>query len=110
MNLTDKIYELLENIGYKVYFGWYQKDVNETHVTFFIYNASPTAYSDSEYELIENSLQLDVWGTNEEEVQDVESKCLEILRENVFYWSESNREYETDTGIYHYANRYKLNV
>lgn len=110
MNLTDEIYELLENIGYPVYMGWYREDIQETHITFFIYNAIPTDFSDNEYEQIENSIQFDVWGTDEAEVNTAEEKIRNILKDNEFIWNGSNRDFETETGLLHFSNRFIFNV
>lgn len=105
--MIDKIYEMLQNVP-NVYFGWYQEDLNETHVTFFIYNSVPTNFSDNEYESIEDSIQVDVWGTDYEEVNDRTIEVREIFTDNGFTWSSGNNDFETDTKIFHNSLRFKI--
>lgn len=103
--MEDEIYKILESVP-NVYEGWYREDVTETHVTFFTYNTVPENFSNSEYENIINSVQVDIWGTNVEEVRSTEKTVKNLLKQNDFLWSESNRDFETDSGLFHYANRF----
>ena len=66
--MSEDIYKILENIP-NVYEGWYREDIKESHVTFFKYAESPIEFSDDEFESIENSIQIDVWGTDKVETE-----------------------------------------
>ena len=103
--MEDEIYKILENIP-NVYEGWYREDIKETHVTFFTYNTVPADFSDCDNESIINSVQVDIWGTDVEEVRSIEKQVKSLLKQNDFIWSEANRDFETYTGLYHYANRF----
>lgn len=103
--MEDEIYKILENVP-DVYEGWYRSDINRTHVTFFTYNTVPEDFSDCDYESITNSIQVDVWGTDEEEVRTTDKQVKKLLKQNDFLWSESNRDFETETELYHYSNRF----
>ncbi|WP_252247134.1 hypothetical protein [Clostridium sp. ZBS4] len=103
--MEDEIYKLLENIP-NVYEGWYRENIKETHVTFFTYHTTPINFSNCDYENINNSVQIDVWGTDVEEVRKTEKEVKKLLKENEFIWIESNRDFETDTGLFHYSDRF----
>lgn len=105
MGITDKIYKLLEEVK-NVYYGWYREDINDTHVTFYVYNEVPDNFSDDEFECIGYYIQFDVWGTNEEETLQTKNKVRKILINNNFSWQESNDDFETDTELYHRAMRF----
>ena len=107
--MIDKIYKLLKDIGYPVYCGWYNPDINETHITFWIYNTAPTSFSDGFHEELEDSIQFDVWGTNVDEVQSADKALRKILKENEIYWANTNKDFETDSKLYHYSIRFSLN-
>ncbi len=103
--VEDDIYRILQDIN-NVYEGWYRNDINETHVTFFTYHTAPENFSDNDFESINNSVQVDVWGTDIDDVRKTEKQIIKLLKENGFIWIEGNRDFETDTKLYHYANRF----
>ncbi|MBY6835976.1 hypothetical protein FDG50_00335 [Clostridium botulinum] len=103
--MEDEIYRILQDTP-NVYEGWYRENIKENHVTFFTYNTSPRCFSDCDYENINNSVQIDVWGTDVDEVRKTEKEVRKLLKENEFTWIEGNRDFETDTGLFHYANRF----
>lgn len=103
--MEDEIYKILESVP-NVYCGWYQEDVTETHVTFLIYKQFPDNFSNCDNESINNAVQVDVWGTDIDEVKNTEKTVKGLLKDNDFIWSESDRDFETDTKLYHFANRF----
>ncbi len=103
--MEDEIYRILQDTS-NVYEGWYRENIKETHVTFFTYHATPINFSNCDYENINNSVQIDVWGTNIDEVKATEKEVKKLLKENEFIWIESNRDFETDTGLFHYSDRF----
>ena len=105
MNISDTIYKVLENIN-NVYEGWYREELKETHTTFIIYYTSPTEFEDDDNSKEYICFQIDTWGEDKESVDSQYKKVRKILKENGFCWMESNRDYETYTKIYHYADRF----
>lgn len=107
--LSDRIYKTLENIN-NVYEGWYIKELEKTHTTFLIYNVKPDNFSDDDFLEEQYLIQVDTWGTDKEEVEKQYKKVRELLKNDDFIWSESNMDYETDTLIYHYSDRFNINL
>lgn len=107
--MDDAIYKLLETIS-NVYSGWYRKDISETHVTFLKYHYSPDTFLDDEATEEYMAFQFDFWGTNKDEVEKTEKKVRKILKANNFEWLEGNVDFETDTEIYHYSDRFSTNI
>ena len=107
--MEDLIYKILEDIP-NVYEGWYRNDINSTHTTFKSYNSKPSEFADDQNESIQCLIQVDTWGTDDEEVNEQYLKVRKLLRDNDFLWQEGNKDYETDTGIYHYADRFVISV
>lgn len=105
--LEDKIYKILENVK-NVYEGWYKQDINYTHVTFLVYNIKPTNFSNSDYESIDKSIQVDIWGKDRDEVREVEKQVNNLLQQNNFVFIEGNRDFETDTLIQHNSLRFSF--
>lgn len=103
--LEDKIYDILKDIP-NVYEGWYRKDIKEAHVTFLIYQQKPENFSSCDNESINDFIQVDVWGTDKDEVRNVENQVKILLKENEFMWIEGNRDFETDTLIQHNSLRF----
>ena len=107
--LEDKIYLILEDIP-NVYEGWYRKDLNETHTTFSIYNVTPTDFEDDDFTKELYLIQVDTWGTSKTEVDEQYRKVKRLLKNNEFIWKDSNRDFETETEIYHYADRFVIDL
>lgn len=103
--MSENIYKILENIP-NVYEGWYREDIKETHVTFFKYAESPIEFSDDEFESIENSIQVDVWGTDKEETETTKEEVKNLLLKSGFNWTDSNNDFESEIGLYHLAMRF----
>lgn len=107
--LSDIIYKTLEEVN-NVYEGWYRKDLNDTHTTFLINNVVPDSFSDDDYEEVRYLIQVDTWGTDKDEVEKQYNKVKKLLKAYGFEWSESNLDYESDTCLYHYADRFYINL
>jgi len=105
--MEDDIYKILKSVD-NVFEGWYKEDVTETHVTFFIYKQTPDDFSNCDYESTVSTVQVDVWGTNIDEVKSTETTVKGLLKDNDYLWIESNRSFETDTKLYHYTNRFSF--
>lgn len=93
-----------------MYEGWYRNDIEETHVTFFKYHYSPDTFFDDEATEEYTAYQFDVWGIDKNEVEKVEKQLRKILKSNEFEWLEGNVNFETDTKLYHYSDRFNINI
>ncbi len=107
--MDDKIYELLQEIP-NVYEGWYRKEIQKTHVTFLEYNLTPDAFEDDDYSELNVAYQFDVWGKNKDEVKETDKKIKKILKENGFLWIDRKKDFEIETEIYHYGNRFIISI
>lgn len=106
LNLNKLVIEALENLCYPVEYGWYDKEINDTHITFFQYNEVPVEHSDDEEEIIAHYVQVDLW--SKENTEQLKKDVKAALKESDFIYQDSNDQFETDTGIYHKAMRFYI--
>jgi len=111
MDIIEKIDAVLSNaltpLGIKSGYGWYDKDINDTHCTFLGLSDNDTDFSDDEAETNEKYIQVDLWAKqNVEDVKKVIKKAM-LNMDNCRY-SDGKDLIETDTGIYHYALRFYI--
>lgn len=108
MNIDEIIYKILENIP-NVYQGWYREELQAIHTTFFCY-MNEENLSDDEPEDIILNFQFDTWGENKDEVDKQRKKVRKLLKQNDFILMDNNNNFESETGIYHYADRFSFIV
>ena len=106
--LEDLIYFILKDSPYNCYSGWYKEDYADKTVTVFLCNAEVTEdYSDDEEEGVLFNFQFSTFSKNKEEAIKQRKYVRKTLKENGFVkQKESNEDYETDTEIYHLADRF----
>lgn len=109
MDIIETIDTTLSNallpLGIESFYGWYDKDIKETHVTFLGLTDSDTGFSDDEAEFNEKYVQVDIW--SKENVEDIKKivKRAMLSMDNCRY-SDGRDFIEDDTGIYHYSMRF----
>lgn len=108
LNVDDIIYKILENVT-NVYEGWYRESLEATHTTFFCYMDGENL-SDDEPEDIVLNFQFDTWGEKKEEVDKQRKKVRKLLKENDFILTDNRNDFEGETGIYHYADKFSFIV
>lgn len=105
--LSDFIISLLQDCK-NVTEGWYRKDINDTHTTFTLIEATGMDYSDSDLnpETVELEYSFDIWGVKEAEIKEEYKKIFNILTNNNFIWIKSGFQFEPETRTYHYTLRF----
>lgn len=96
----------LSNLDVPTFEGWYDEEINKTHITFFEYLEAPEDFLDDEEVSIEHNVQVDIWTKDSLEGLELKNKVKRLLKHNGFLLEDSNDQYETDTGIYHKAMRF----
>lgn len=95
----------ISNRGITVVNGWYDKDINDTHITFLVINEFPNAITDDEIELMSYLIQVDIWSKNDE--WKLKNEVIRLMSALDFGYIDGKPFYETETGIYHNALRFK---
>ncbi|WP_300856811.1 hypothetical protein [uncultured Clostridium sp.] len=90
--------------GITVVQGWYDGNINDTHVTFCLLNDRNNNVSDDEVEDVVYTVQVDIWSKNDEWKLKKEIKNLMI--KNDFSYLDGADFFETDTKIHHKALRF----
>lgn len=111
MDIIEKIdialSNALEPLNIRSFYGWYDEDVNGTHVTFTLISDLDEAYADDEAESTTNLFQVDIWSKeNMEELKKTIKSAMKTL-DNCTYNSGADL-YENDTKIYHKALRFNI--
>lgn len=105
-DIVKLVFESLKSLNIPAIEGWYDKELNKTHITFFEYLEIPEGYLEDEEASISHNIQLDIWTTNSKEGLVLKNKVKKLLKQNGFYMEDSKDQFEEDTGIYHKAMRF----
>lgn len=111
MDIIEAIDTTLSNtltpLNVQSFYGWYDKNINETHVTFILLSDTDNNYSDDEAENNEQLVQVDIW--SKENMEDLKKTTKDSMKtlDNCRY-SDGRDIYELDTGIYHKALRFYI--
>lgn len=111
MDIIEKIDTVLSNVltslNIQSFYGWYDKDINETHVTFILLSDSDSDYADDEAETTTQLVQVDIWSReNIEELKKTIKDTMKTLA-NCRY-SDGRDFYELETKLYHKALRFSI--
>ena len=109
MDIIEIIAKALEEIskrGITVVQGWYDENINDTHITFCELSDRSNNISDDEEEDIAHTIQVDIWSKKDEWKLKKEVKNLMIKNDFGYYGGEDF--FETDTKIHHKAFRFKF--
>lgn len=98
------IAEVIGITGKHVEEGWYNQDINDTHITFYYITDTDANHSDDKNEAEEYYIQVDIW--SEEDCFLLKRKIKKLLKKAGFTYFAGNDDYEQDTKIYHKAARF----
>lgn len=104
LDLTAYIAEVIGITGEHVEEGWYNQDINSTHITFCYMADTDTEHSDDKNETEEYYIQVDVW--SKADCFLLKRKIKKLLKMAGFTYFTGNDDYEQDTKIYHKAARF----
>lgn len=108
MDIVKKIYDTLISAGIKVpiQYGWYDKNIKETHITYLTLLEVPEVESDDEIEILAYHIQIDIWSKDDD--IKLKRKVRSALKKADFIFTENKDDFETDTKLYHKAMRFKI--
>lgn len=107
MDIIEIIAKALESISLRditVVQGWYDENINDTHITFCELSDRSNNISDDEEEDIAHTIQIDIWSKKDEWKLKKEVKKLMITSD--FGYIDGQDFFEVDTKIYHKALRF----
>lgn len=105
-DIIDIVSSALSSLDVPVIEGWYDEDLNKTHITVHEYLSQDGDYEDDEASCIEHNIQVDIWSKNSLQACKLKKKIKILLKNNEFSFSQGQDFYETDTKIYHKAMRF----
>jgi hypothetical protein len=108
LDLTAFIAEVIGITGVHVEEGWYNQDINETHITFYFMSDEEIDFSEDTNENEEYYIQVDIW--SKEDCFKLKKKVKKLLKKAGFTYFAGNDQYETDTMIYHKAARFYFSM
>ncbi|MGL5084260.1 MAG: hypothetical protein ACRC68_00835 [Clostridium sp.] len=94
----------ISNRGIYVVSGWYDEDINDTHITFCELNDRQGDVSDDEEESIIHLIQIDIWSKKDE--WKLKKEIKKLMAQSDFGYVDGEDLFETDTKIYHKAMRF----
>ncbi|MEN8079374.1 hypothetical protein ABFP60_20685 [Clostridioides difficile] len=107
MDIIEIIAKALESISLKgitVVQGWYDENINDTHITFCELSDRSNNISDDEEEDIVHILQIDIWSKKDE--WKLKKEVKKLMLNNDFGYIEGQDFFEPDTKIYHKSLRF----
>lgn len=107
MDIIEFVARALKEIsdsGITVVYGWYDKNINDTHITFCELSDRTNDISDDEEESINHTIQVDIWSKNDE--WQLKKDVKRLMVNNDFGYIEGQDFFETETKIYHKALRF----
>lgn len=107
MDIIEVIAKALESISLKgitVVQGWYDENINDTHITFCELSDRSNNISDDEEEDIVHILQIDIWSKKDE--WKLKKDVKQLMLNNDFGYIEGQDFFEPDTKIYHKSLRF----
>lgn len=107
MDIIEIIAEALESIskrGITVVQGWYDENINNTHITFCELSDRSNNISDDEEEDVAHTIQIDIWSKKDE--WKLKKEVKKLMLSNDFGYIDGQDLFETDTKIYHKALRF----
>lgn len=100
------VYDCLECLDVPIIEGWYDAELNKTHITVHEYLEQDESFEDDEAREEEHNIQIDVWSKDSLEAFKLKKSIKKLLKKNNFYFDSSDDFYETKTRIYHKGLRF----
>lgn len=107
MDIIETIAKALEGIasrGITVVQGWYDENINDTHITFCELSDRSNSISDDEEEEIAHTIQIDIWSKKDE--WKLKKEVKKLMLNSDFGYIEGQDFFEPDTKIYHKSLRF----
>ncbi|HAT4257297.1 TPA: hypothetical protein I9068_000590 [Clostridium perfringens] len=86
--------------------GWYDNELNKTHITVHEYLESEESFQDDEASELEHNIQVDIWSKDSVEAYNLKKQVRKLLKENGFKFTSGQDLFESDTKIYRKGLRF----
>ena len=96
----------LEPTNIEVFEGWYDEELNKTHITIHEYLDQDDDYEDDEASCIKHFIQVDIWSKDSLEAYKLKRQVRQLMIENDFIKNDGQDFYEKGTKIYHKGIRF----
>lgn len=106
MEFIELVSTSLEPLNIPVIYGWFDKNINSTHITFIEFDNVEGEYCDDEATTEEHWIQIDVWTKNVEEAQTLKRSIKKLLKDSNFNYQDGADQFEADTEIWHISTRW----
>jgi hypothetical protein len=104
--IDNALSSALTPLSISSFYGWYDEDIQKTHVTFIQLNDADVDYSDGEAEATEYYIQVDIWSKeNIESLKKVIKTAMKTIN-STYYGGQDF--YEKDTKIFHKVLRFYI--
>lgn len=112
IDIVDKLYKLLETTedGVIVMEGWYDENINNTHITFLLEQDIEKNHADDINASEEVMIQVDIWSKNSKESRELKKKVKKILKDNNFLYETGQDFYELESKLFHKAMRFNYTI
>ena len=97
LDLTAFIAEVIGITGVHTEEGWYNQNINDTHITFYFMSDEDIDFSEDTNENEEYYIQVDIW--SKEDCFRLKKKVKKLLKKAGFTYFTGNDQYEVETGI-----------
>lgn len=105
-DIIGLVTQALEPTNVKVFEGWYDEELNKTHITVHEYLDQDGDYEDDEPSCINHNVQIDIWSKNSLESYQLKKLVRKLMLQNNFIKTSGQDFYEVKTKIYHKAMRF----
>lgn len=107
-DIVDFMYTELEEVcgDIPVREGWYNEDINGTHVTFFLIMDEDGEYANDDNYSEEYYIQVDIWSKSSKESRALKKSVKKHLKNLEFCYEDGADLFENDTKIFHKALRF----
>lgn len=106
--IVAKALKPISNDGYVVQTGWYDENIDKTHVTFVELNDNTEDSSDDEEESVSHLIQVDVWSYDDIESNSIKQRVKSLLQKSGFFYEDGENlpEVKNNKKFYHRALRF----
>lgn len=106
MDMLALISSILASLNIPIVAGWYDANIGQTHITFLEFDNEEDDFSDDEAETEVHYIQFDIWTLDVDEAQSLKKQVKKLLKQNGFVFQNGVDQFESDTKLWHIAQRF----
>ncbi|MVO70827.1 hypothetical protein GOD95_05135 [Paeniclostridium sordellii] len=108
-DIISFVTQTLEPTNVPTFEGWYDEELNKTHITIHEYFDKDSEYQDDKASCINHDIQVDIWSKDSLEAFKLKKQVRKLMIENDFRKTDGQDFQEVKTKIYHKAMRFTYN-